>query len=83
MAAGGDSRPTLAPTGLIAAGPLYPLVTYRHCRGPGEGGAVALAGAADACTPTGPIAIVRAPATTLAVGVCYALSTVIAFSLQR
>jgi hypothetical protein len=83
----GSSRLGFVLTVLFAAVPLYLLVTYQHCRGPGEGGTSALVGAAD-CNPTGPIAIVRAPAATLVIAtlvvvVCYVLASVVVFAFRR
>ena len=88
MSADGSSRLALGLTGLLAAVPLHLLVTYRHCRGSGEGGSSAFVGAAGECNPMGPIAVVRAPAATLVVAalvvvVCYALALVIVFALHR
>jgi hypothetical protein len=84
----GSSRLGFVLTVLFAAVPLYLLVTYQHCRGPGEGGTSALVGAAADCNPTGPIAIVRAPAATLVIAtlvvvVCYVLASVVVFAFRR
>ena len=88
MSTSGSSRLVLLLTGLLSAVPLYLLVTYQHCRGPGEGGTLALVRAAGDCNPTGPIAIVRAPAATLVVAalvvvVCYVFASVAVFALHR
>ncbi len=89
MSNSGSSRLVLLLTGLLSAVPLYLLVTYQHCRGPGEGGGtLALVRAAGDCNPTGPIAIVRAPAATLVVAalvvvVCYVFASVAVFALHR
>ena len=88
MSTGEASRVVHVLTGLLSAVPPYLLVTYRHCRGPGVGGTSALVVAAGDCNPTGPIAIVRAPAATLVVAAlvpvgCYVLASVAVFALRR
>ena len=88
MSNGGPSRLVPALAGLLAAVPLYLLATYQHCRGAGEGGTSVLVVAAGDCNPTGPIAIVRAPAATLVVAAlvvvgCYVLASVVVFALRR